>query len=67
MAGSIYTLRVISEFSTKESQVFVPAKDQSEFFKFADAAEEHKGEFKYSYRFAESVTRKPHGMSLWSE
>ena len=36
----------------------MPAKDQSEFFKFADAAEEHKGEFSISYRFVESVTRK---------
>lgn len=67
MAGSVYTLKVISEFTVKESAVFVPAKDQSEFFKFADAAEEYKGEFQYSYRFAESVTRKPRGMNLWNE
>lgn len=67
MAGSIYTLCIISEYSTKESQVFVPAKDQSEFFKFADAAEAHKGEFQYVYKFAESVTRKPRGMPLWNE
>lgn len=67
MAGSIYTLRIISEFSVKESQVFVPAKDQSEFFKFADAAETHKGEFQCVYKFAESVARKPRGMALWNE
>lgn len=67
MAGSVYTLKVISEFTVKESAVFVPAKDQSEFFKFADAAEEHKGEFQYSYKFAESVTRKPRNMPLWNE
>ena len=67
MAGSIYTLCIISEYSTKEIQVFVPAKDQSEFFKFADAAEAHKGEFQYVYKFAESVTRKPRNMPLWSE
>lgn len=67
MAGSIYTLRIISEFTVKESSVFVPAKDQAEFFKFADAAEAHKGEFQYVYKFAESVTRKPRGMVLWNE
>ena len=67
MAGSVYTLKVIGEFSVKESQVFVPCKDQAEFFKFADAAEAHKGEFQYVYKFTESVARKPRGMSLWSE
>lgn len=67
MAGSIYTLRIIGEFTVKESTVFVPAKDQSEFFKFADEAEAHKGEFQYSYHFAESVTRKPRNMPLWNE
>lgn len=67
MAGSVYTLKVIGEFSAKESQVFVPGKDQAEFFKFADAAEAHKGEFQYRYIYSDSVARKPRGMSLWSE
>jgi hypothetical protein len=67
MAGSVYTLKVIGEFTVKESTVFVPAKDQAEFFKFADAAEAHKGEFQYVYKFAESVTRKPRNMPMWNE
>jgi hypothetical protein len=67
MAGSVYTLKVIGEFTVKESQVFVPAKDQSEFFKFADAAEAHKGEFQYRYIYSDSVDRKPRNMPLWSE
>lgn len=67
MAGSIYTMRVIGEYSTKESKVFVPAKDQAEFFKFVDAAEEHKGEFQYRYIYSDSVDRKPRGMLMWNE
>lgn len=67
MAGSIYTMRVISEFTVKESAVFVPAKDQSEFFKFVDAAEEHKGEFQYRYIYSDSVARKPRNMPMWNE
>ena len=67
MAGSIYTLRIISEYSTKESQVFVPAKDQAEFFKFVDAAEAHKGEFHYRYIYSDSVNRKPRNMPMWNE
>lgn len=67
MAGSIYTLRIIGEYSTKSSEVFVPSKDQAEFFKFVDAAEEHKGEFQYRYIYSDSVDRKPRGMSLWNE
>lgn len=67
MAGSVYTLKVIGEFSVKESQVFVPSKDQAEFFKFVDAAEEHKGEFQYRYIYNMSVSRKPRNMQLWNE
>lgn len=67
MAGSVYTLKVIGEFTVKESQVFVPGKDQAEFFKFADAAEAHKGEFQYVYKFTESVARKPRNMPMWND
>ena len=67
MAGTIYTLRIIGEFSTKESQVFVPAKDQQEFFNFADACEAHKGEFAYCYQFDSNVERKPRSVALWNE
>lgn len=67
MAGSVYTLKVISEFTVKESAVFVPAKDQSEFFKFVDAAEEYKGEFQYRYIYSDSVARKPRNMPMWNE
>lgn len=67
MAGTVYTLRIVGEFSTKESQVFVPAKDQQEFFKFADACEAHKGEFAYCYQFNSNVERKPRGMLMWNE
>lgn len=67
MSGSVYTLSVIGEFTTKTSQVFVPAKDNKEFFDFADAAEAHKGEYRYSYKFESMVNRKPRGVALWSE
>jgi hypothetical protein len=67
MAGTIYTLRVVGEFSTKENQVFVPAKDQQEFFNFANDCEAHKGEFTYCYQFDSNVSRKPRGVALWNE
>ena len=67
MTGSVYTLSIIGEFTTKTSQVFVPAKDSKEFFAFADAAESHKGEYQYTYKFESMTSRKPRGMALWSE
>lgn len=67
MSGSVYTLSIIGEFTTKTSRVFVPSKDIKEFFAFADAAEYHRGEYQHVYKFESMVNRKPRGVALWNE